>query len=460
MRDLLDSVNGTILEQKYKKDSEERLIFSIVIHILTWIFLILISIGMLFYVYLFAINQTTQRQNVWFQSFRFWLLTEIFLISTFVVLITEVFVPLYSNSKIQQVKRNIISQLTKNNSSNDEENNNNNNINNGKSFIVEKKKEFNAAEFLYPSYRMTKLYIDYLLLNPNTSTNENKNKDLINELTAILKFKTIYPKKLLNSKNTNSVYKKYEKKYDLIIKPLTTLIIFLLSNILRLPQPLQEVVYKIFVVFCFGYIMKLYLYLYPVLHIFIYFFIIFFVIVFHFLLFSMKNTYKQRLNKVNEPNNSVNGGNSGNNNNNGNNISNISDSGNISNISNSSNLNNISQTNITNNENDNKNNNNIIDIVSDNDNDNDNSQVEEIRDVERAIKIEKDGQNNQNKMNQNKNDNNHNNQEDEKKEESNPLKGNNVNNNNNNNKNNNNNQTINDQLMISSQDNLTIEEFV
>jgi hypothetical protein len=71
----------------------------------------LLDAGMLFYVYLFAMNQTRSRQQAWFISFVMWLGFEIFLSSTALVLVFHLLIPLYVWSDVTEAKKRVLKDL-------------------------------------------------------------------------------------------------------------------------------------------------------------------------------------------------------------------------------------------------------------------------------------------------------------------------------------------------------------
>jgi hypothetical protein len=95
VKDLSSGVSGEMLSSKSQRDSQmsrgggaakmERVEWSL--KVMAGSFVALLDGGMLLYVYLFAMNQTSSRQQAWFISFVMWLGFEIFLSSTALVLV-------------------------------------------------------------------------------------------------------------------------------------------------------------------------------------------------------------------------------------------------------------------------------------------------------------------------------------------------------------------------------------
>jgi len=100
VKDLLDGVNGMILDHKDRRDNEIKSQVELWKKVLGWIFLLIVSMGMLFYIYLFAMRQSSNRQRAWFNSFQVWLFFEIFIVSTGLVLVEHVLIPLWSMKEV------------------------------------------------------------------------------------------------------------------------------------------------------------------------------------------------------------------------------------------------------------------------------------------------------------------------------------------------------------------------
>jgi hypothetical protein len=115
IRDLLDGVSGEVLSNKEHRESVLKLKTMKVsgsVKAFTWLFVFLMNFGMLFYVYLFAMTQTQSRQAAWFQSFVIWLIFEIFVSSTGLVLFFHLLIPLYVFTEVSKIKEKVIKDLT------------------------------------------------------------------------------------------------------------------------------------------------------------------------------------------------------------------------------------------------------------------------------------------------------------------------------------------------------------
>jgi hypothetical protein len=109
-RDLLPFTAGTIVQSKVAREVEappESVLM--VSKVMAWAYLILSNLGILFYIYLFAIQQSDERQRHWLAAFVVWVATDMILISTTLTYLTCVYVP---SLFIQDVKdaRNLLLQ--------------------------------------------------------------------------------------------------------------------------------------------------------------------------------------------------------------------------------------------------------------------------------------------------------------------------------------------------------------
>lgn len=105
--DLLDGVEGTIVESKGRRDSEQ--VFPVQWHskILAWLAIIALDVAFLVYIFQFAATQPPPRQSAWFKSFVLYLALEIAGISTNHVFITHFALPCLAFRRAQWVKETL-----------------------------------------------------------------------------------------------------------------------------------------------------------------------------------------------------------------------------------------------------------------------------------------------------------------------------------------------------------------
>jgi hypothetical protein len=108
VRDLSSGICGDVLENKAKRSltqASPSLRVTRESLVIGWIFVFLLNLGMLLYVYLFAMTQSPSRQSAWFQSFVMWLVFEIFVSSTGLVIFFHLLFHSMSSQRSPRSKR-------------------------------------------------------------------------------------------------------------------------------------------------------------------------------------------------------------------------------------------------------------------------------------------------------------------------------------------------------------------
>jgi hypothetical protein len=111
-KDLLPGIHGMILEAKASRDEVILKGSSRQAKLLGWIYLGATNIGMLFYILLFALTQTTDRQQAWGQSFALWLVAEIFIVGTLIVLIMHVWIPAITMTDVLSIQKKLTETIS------------------------------------------------------------------------------------------------------------------------------------------------------------------------------------------------------------------------------------------------------------------------------------------------------------------------------------------------------------
>jgi hypothetical protein len=106
-KDLLPGIHGMILEAKASRDEVILKGSSKQAKLLGWMYLGVMNVGMLFYILLFALTQTTERQQAWGQSFALWLVAEIFIVGTLLVLIMHVWIPAITMTDVLSIQKKL-----------------------------------------------------------------------------------------------------------------------------------------------------------------------------------------------------------------------------------------------------------------------------------------------------------------------------------------------------------------
>jgi low affinity Fe/Cu permease len=111
-KDLLPGIHGMILEAKASRDEVILKGSSKQAKLLGWIYLGVTNVGMLFYILLFALTQTTDRQQAWGQSFALWLVAEIFIVGTLIVLIMHVWIPAITMTDVLSIQKKLTETIS------------------------------------------------------------------------------------------------------------------------------------------------------------------------------------------------------------------------------------------------------------------------------------------------------------------------------------------------------------
>eukprot|EP01036_Dinobryon_divergens_P024404 gene24404-32851_t len=146
-RDLLPGLSGDILAAKSARDAvATRRSVSVRTKIFFYVLIAVANALMLFYVLLFAIQQTKHRQRAWFESFMLWFMTEILLTCTMVVWILHYLIPTIIVGDVRKVEQKMLSILFSSTARADS----------GTTTSSTDETEFNAAEYLFVSRRIAK----------------------------------------------------------------------------------------------------------------------------------------------------------------------------------------------------------------------------------------------------------------------------------------------------------------
>ena len=218
IRDLMSGVGGNVLDNKDARDNGRLAKVSPYSKFFAWLLVAILNGGMLFYVYLFARSQTQSRQSAWFISFVMWFFFEIFVSSTAVVFVTHLLIPLYVLSDVRNIKKKVLADIMAFH----------------KAALNKKLRgyvpssteesssaEFNAAKYLYRSWRVASLF-------PNLKESE-----------VILSFQTPWPQRCYK-KDAVSVHSVYERRYSFLYQAVSRVAIFFLASLLNLPQLAQD----------------------------------------------------------------------------------------------------------------------------------------------------------------------------------------------------------------------------
>ena len=105
--------SGALFKDDLDNMTSEKSHVSAWLKTLTWIGLVSLNMALVFYSYLFAVNQTSARQSAWLQSFLVWLALEIFVVSTMCLIVGRIVVPSVLYTEVKKLKKQILDALSK-----------------------------------------------------------------------------------------------------------------------------------------------------------------------------------------------------------------------------------------------------------------------------------------------------------------------------------------------------------
>ena len=279
--DLLPGISGKILELKGSRDHPKILHKSTMIKLIGWTTLLVLNVLMLFYILLFAFSQTGSRQSAWFKSFAIWLAMEIIIVSTSIVLLSHIFIPMLIMKDLAQIKIKLIENIR------EYQRTIKNNKENGIDFNYQKNDEnFNAANYLFISAGLSKLFPD------------------VKESKIISQFSTPWPKQ--SYCRVKDVSKQYSKKFSTLTRSASILIIFFARHFLNMPSGFQDMIIHILNTSVVGYVILVHIQLYQLFPALVILPLCIIGIIVHFIITSGKADAKLRFAKlfpVNPPNN-------------------------------------------------------------------------------------------------------------------------------------------------------------
>ena len=241
--DLLPGITGRILELKVAKDTDKQTDgVSIWAKIVGYAVVISANVGMLFYIFLFALQQTKYRQTAWFRSFMTWLGLDIILVGSMVVILTQIVIPSFAMKDLSKIKDKLITNIHDyEDKLRKSETVNNYNIN---------EYSFNAAEYLFVSNRIARM-------------KEFKNLWIAK---VISEFSTPWPRQ--SYQHVTSYSQTYKSNFGMTLNNLSTFAVLLVGGFIQLSSTEQEAIVYSALSVGFGYSILLFVdlyYLYPAL---------------------------------------------------------------------------------------------------------------------------------------------------------------------------------------------------
>ena len=274
--DLLPGVSGKILEAKDQRD------FAIVrkVHpfskLAGWSFILLFNAAMLSYILLFALTQSSSRQGAWAASFAVWLVVEILLVSSVVVMMVHVLIPSLILKDVAKIKKKLVENIRDFNRSVKGKSKSN-------AAVYEEQEQdedanFNAADYLFLSTRLAKELPD------------------LKEAKIIAQFKTPWPKH--SYQHVSNVSKAYSKKFSAFTRSFSIILIFVITTFLNVPPSVQDMFMQMLSTVVIGYVALLHIELFIIFPVLVVLPLLIVGIVVHFFIQSGKAEEKLRIQRL------------------------------------------------------------------------------------------------------------------------------------------------------------------
>ena len=282
-KDLIAGLSGQMLESHDRREEITLKPYSRTLKQCCWGLLTVSNAGMLFYIFLFGVSRDTHHQSAWAKSFATWLVMEIVIMSSVMVLIMNVLMPIMLMKDLGKIKMKLVDTIVQYNRK----------LRNTQQDIlpvvaIECKDDssiypskgsnesltlFNAAEYLFVSYRLAQSY-------PELRVSK-----------IILAYETTWPRQSYLH-TTETVTQTYDKRFAAIYNAITMIITFVITNFLTFPAHLQDMVVQVVSTIILGYTILLHLQLYQVYPVLIIVPTVIIVIVIHFMIQSAKTQKK------------------------------------------------------------------------------------------------------------------------------------------------------------------------
>jgi hypothetical protein len=240
-KDLMPGISGQILECKDQRDEVVVKGVSKSAKVFAWSFLAILNLSMLFYVFLFAISQDPYHQRAWAKSFGIWFVVDLLLVSSCTVCFMHVFIPSITMKDVNKIRRKLVESIIKYETSVSDKDPKYRNDTNSDD---ESMSTFNAAKYLFLSYRMATLYPDLKVSQ------------------IIQQFSTPWPRQ--SYQHVTDMAKEYDRKFDALSRSASMIAMFFLSNLLTVPLAVQDMIMQMCTTTATGYTILLHIQLYKI----------------------------------------------------------------------------------------------------------------------------------------------------------------------------------------------------
>ena len=232
-QDMMPGLSGKVLETTGSQDKSvkptPRPVWQ---HAVGWAIIVGMDTVMLFYIFLFSIQQSNEQQDAWLKSFLVFIFMDIVFVATLIVYVKKIWIPSFAMKDLYKIRdrmmETIRSGLNKRNGDGSEE----------------EDEVFDATEYLYVATRVAKKF------------------PKLKESKIILNFKTPWPKR--SYQRVRLATKDYNSKFKAITSGLSTVAMALFSTYIELPSSVQDMGLQSVTSTVFGGFMIAFSYLYAI----------------------------------------------------------------------------------------------------------------------------------------------------------------------------------------------------
>jgi hypothetical protein len=255
-RDLIPGITGELLDGKDQRENTILRTTPWDIKMISWLFLGLLNLGMLFYIFLFALLQDSHHQLAWGRSLGIYLLLDCLFVSSFMVLFTHVVLPVFTMKEVKKIQKKLIETIRQffdrmklqqhPPDEEGEEDNEHEQLEKGILYDPITKGVFNAAKYLFLSYRIAELY-------PTLKASK-----------IILQYQSPWPKQSYQNIRDHTVQDNYRDKYVGIKKTVSIMATFFVTNVFATPVAVQDMLIQMCSTIFIGYTVLIHIQLYGI----------------------------------------------------------------------------------------------------------------------------------------------------------------------------------------------------
>jgi hypothetical protein len=245
-KDLMAGLSEQILDAQDSRQGSRRYGRSRTVKVVCWIFLGMEHLGLMFYVLLFGLTKDPPHQQAWAQSFVIWLLMEVVLFATMMVLVNNVLIPMWTMTELKAVRVKVLQAIEEYHRRVGNASSSSYAVSvDGQALNAGVTHGFNAAKYFFVSHRLASYCPD------------------MGASKMVLQYVTPWPRQSYLH-TAQAVSSTYSKKYASIYTTVVHIGMFFLFSFLSTPVPIQDLCIQLLSTVVLGYVILLHMQLYVV----------------------------------------------------------------------------------------------------------------------------------------------------------------------------------------------------